>query len=742
MKLSWFVQGVAAVALLAGAVPGAGQRLDKPVRGNAAVAGTALSIDDLYRFKSVAGTEPVGYSWAADNSAVLFLWNDQGATFQDIWSYSPKTGRKTRLTFLGRDSKPEAEARGIAQAVYLDHGRIAFTLGGQLHIRAANGTITKVETDKQAARKLAVSPDGTKLAFVSGTPVDAKNRVTLGGVLWVRNVAAKAGNVARRIAGDDDPKIYISDFQWSDDSRAIAFEQSDDRLMPERDILYYAKGKPQNNRVIRAFPGDETTKARVGVVTLASGATTFYERPDPKHHIWGFGLSSDGKRLFVSGSDMEAKEHTIYVYDVATGARETFYQLAEPHHIRPDWQVAWAPGDDGLIILTDRDGWLQLYHQKSAGAAPRQITSGEWEIASFEVDRVNRQIYFLSNKSYLAERQVYRVSLAGGAIERISGAAPGTHKPVYSPDFRLAADWFSDDMTPPELYVADLTRLGAKQVQVTKSPLPEFYQQTWAKVGYVEFPSHIDGKTLLGRVMLPANYDPAKKYPVIVGSVYSDGVQNQWGGRRAHPTWGIDQYLVAQGYIVLTVNVRGSWGQGRAHNQTQHHSYGTMDINDLESGVRYLVAQGYADPKRIGLWGSSYGGLMTIMSLAKKPGVYAAGIAGAPATNVWHAYPGQMWIMGPPTGPDMPGRYERQSPLYQIQGVKDPLMIIHGSRDPVVLYSDTIALAEKMIANQQMFELVTLPGANHGWDNEGTVQTRFAFKKMADFFDRNVKNKQ
>lgn len=739
MKRSWTVT---AALLALSAAPLAAQRIDTPVAGKAAVAGTSLSLDDLYRFQSIVGTEPVGYSWAADGSAVLFLWNDTGATFQDIWSYVPATGRKTRLTFLGLDAKPEAEAKGIAQAVYLNRGRIAYTLGGQLYVREADGSVAKVESDKQAIRKLAVSPDGTKLAFVSGNPVDPKNRVTMGGNLWVRDTAARGGNVARQVVGSDDPKVYVDDFQWGDDSRTIAFQQNDDRLMPERDILYYARGQAQNNRVIRAFPGDETTKARVGIVSIAGGAPRFFERPDAKHHIWNYGLSADGKRLFVSGSDMEVKEHTIYVYDVGSGRRETFYQLRDPKHIRPDWQVAWAPGDDGLVILTDRDGWLQLYHQTAAGTKPRQLTSGKWEIASFEVDRAHRQLYFLANESYLAERQIYRVPLAGGKVERVSAPAPGTHKPVYSPDFRYAADWFSDDMTPPELYVADLMKPGAKAAQVTKSPLPDFYKQTWAKVGYVEFPSHVDRQTILGRLMLPANYDPKKRYPLIVGSVYSDAVQNQWGGRRAHPTWGIDQYLVAQGYIVLSVNLRGSWGQGRDHNQAQLNSYGTTDINDLESGVRYLVAKGYADPKRVGLWGSSYGGLMTIMSLAKKPGVYAAGIAGAPATNVWHAYPSQMWIMGPPTGPDMPGRYERQSPLYQVQGVRDPLMIVHGTRDPVVLYSDTVALTEKMIANQQMFELVPLPGANHGWDNEGTVQTRFAFKKMVDFFDRNVKNKR
>lgn len=710
-----------------------------PAAGTASVPGTSFSLDELYRYKSLVGLEPLGYSWAADSSAVLFLWNDEGYSFRDIWSYSPRTGQKTRLTFLGKDSKPEAEAKGIAQVVFLSNGRIAFTLGGQLHIREADGKVVKVETDKRGIRKLAVSPDGAKLAFIAAAP--AGTPVAGGGQLWVRDVRVGEGATATRLVGSDDPKLYIEDFKWADNGKAIAFQQADDRAMPERDIYYDAKGKLQNNRVIRAFPGEETSKTTVGVVDLATGTSRLFERPDAKHDVWGYGLSHDGKRLFVSSADMEAKEHSIYLYDAATGARETFYQLREPKHLRPDWEVAWAPGDDGLIILTDRDGWLQLYQQKKAGEAPHQITSGKWEIASFEVDAKNKQLYFTANKSALQDRQLYRVSIAGGKIEQMSGPAGGTHEPVYSPDFSKIADWYSNDDLPPELFVIDTAKPG-KAAQVTKSPQPDFYGQTWAKTRYVQFPSHVDGMNLLGRVSVPANFDPSKKYPVIVGSVYSDAVHNQWGGRRAHPTWGIDQYFVAQGYIVLTVNIRGSWGQGRDHNQTQYESYGETDINDLESGVRYLIAQGYADPKRIGIWGSSYGGLMTIMSLSKKPGLYAAGIAGAPATNVWHAFPAQMWIMGPPDGPDMPKRYEAQSALYQAKGIRDPLMIIHGTRDSVVLYSDTMALAEQMIQREQMFELVTLPGANHPWDNENIPQTRFSFKKMVEFFDRNVKNRK
>jgi dipeptidyl-peptidase-4 len=728
-KLRYFMGAIAAVLAMA-AVPAAAQRLPRtPVAGTASVPGTTLSLDLLYQPQSIVGNEPVGFTWAADGT-VLFLWNADGHGFRDVWRYHPATGQKQRLTFLGKDAAQQAPQPGVGQVVALGDGRIAYTLAGQVFARSADGTITQLAADKRNINRLGLSPDGKFLAFVAGSPTGAD--------LWV--MPASGALHARRLVGSDNPKIYINSFKWSDRSDAIAFEQNDDTAMPERDIFYHAQGELRNNRVIRAFPGEETTKTTIGVVRVADGMLRLFERPDPKHHVWGFGLSSDGKRLFVSGSDMEVKEHTIYLYDVASGQRQTFYQLNEPKHLRPDWQVEWAPGDDGLIILTDRDGWLHLYHQQAVGAAPRQITRGEWEIASFAVDRRRRQLYFVANKSYLSDRSLYRVPLAGGAVQPVGPQGHGTHEPVYSPDFANIADWYSNDTTPPELHVIDTRRPG-RNVQVTTSPRPEFTTQTWARVGYIEFSSHVDGQTLLGRVSLPANYDPTRRYPLIVGSVYSDSVRNQWGGRRAHPTWGLDQYFVAQGYIVLNVNVRGSWGQGRAHNQSQYHSYGETDINDLESGVRYLVSQAYVDPRRVGLWGSSYGGLMTIMSLAKKPGVYAAGIAGAPATNVWHAYPAQMWIMGNHSGPDMPARFEAQSALYQAKGIRDPLMIIHGTRDPVVLFSDTTTLAEQMIQREQMFELVTLPGANHAWASDNLPQARFAFRKMVEFFNRNVRDR-
>ncbi|NJC07921.1 prolyl oligopeptidase family serine peptidase [Polymorphobacter fuscus] len=713
------------------AVPGVAAQPAK-----APVAGTTLSIDALYQPQSIIGTPPEGYSWAADGSRVLFLWNDEGRRFRDIWVHAVAGGTTSRLT-RAADSAGDAEAIGIAEVVDLGGGRLAYVLAGGLYLRGSDGTVTRIEPGLPSVRQLALSPDGRTLAFVSDMP-GIDGGTARGGVLHVRDAGATAATAARRLAGGDDARVYVKDFQWAHDGRTIAFDEADDRLMPERDIFYYADGKLQNNRVARAFPGDETTRDRIGTVDLASGAVRFHAPADPRDLVWNYGLSRDGRRLFINASDLEAKTHRITVHDVASGERQPFYSWHDPLHVRPDWQVEWAPGDDGLIILTDRDGYFQLHHQKTANSRPRRLTDGRWEVASFTVDADHGQIYFLSNAAHLAERQIYRVPAGGGAVTRVSPATPGTHVPVYAPQFGHAASFFSNDSTPPELVLVDLAR-GGPAVAVTRSPRPEFQAQRWADVRYMTFPSHVDGTPLVARVSLPANYDPAKRYPLIVGSVYSDVVRNQWGGRRAHPTWGLDQYLVGQGYILLNVNVRGSWGQGRVQREGQHHSYGETDINDLESGVRHLVAKGYVDPKRVGIWGSSYGGLMTLMSLAKKPGVYAAGIAGAPASNVWHAYPSEMWIMGPPTGADMPGRYAAQSPLYQSRAIVDPLMIIHGTRDPVVLYSDTAAFSQRLIAGEQPFELVTLPGGNHAWASDNLAQTRFAFKKMTAFFDSHLK---
>ena len=691
-----------------------------------------VTLDAFITQRSLIGTVPDQYAWSPDSSQLAFAWNDSGGQFRDLWIYSPASGKKRRLTTLS--TSPDAPQRGVSGVVWLSKDRLAYTIAGKLFAIDLQGRSTLLEIEKSDVRQLRVSPDGRHLSFVTGGADSSYLHEVAGkSALWVRSSDPASRQPTRQLVAGANSRSFIDSHEWSEDSSRVVFVLGDNSTVPQRDVYYHHKGEPQVYRVNRSFPGEPTTRKRIGVAAVGATAIQWMKLEDEQYPIWNYGLSADGRRLFVNTSDYVIKHHTIYVFDTASGSRETFYDFEDPTNVIPGWQAEWAPGDAGLIILTDRDGYYHLYQQPAAGAPLKQLTRGQWEIESFQVDRKQGQLYFIANESHVAERQLYRVPLAGGQPERLTKRA-GTHSAVYSPDYRYVADDFSSDDLPPDLFVKNLRDTQAEQ-QVTQSPREDFASYQWGVTSYFEFPSHRDGEKLQGRLTVPVDFDRNKQYPLIVGSVYSNTVRNQWG-RGVTPAWGLDHTLPGKGYLVLKVNVRGSWGQGKKFASALIRDYGGIDTDDIESGVRHMIAQGYVDPKRVAIWGSSYGGLMTLMSLFKKPGLYAAGIAGAPATNVAHAYPSQMWVMGEPKGDDFPARYERQSALYQSKGLADPLMIIHGTRDVVVFYSDTIALTERLMAHDKRFELVTLPGGNHSWATDSPDQTRFAYQKMLDFFDR------
>ena len=442
-----------------------------PTKARAADTTFSFDLDAIYSSPSIVGTTPQAAVWSMDGNHVAFLWNDEGHTFRDVWVYSLVTTEKRRLTELARSTAFDQEHPGISEVIWLGNSEnsIAYVLNKQLYVRGADGVTQQIEADRGVIGQLAVSPDGRHFSFVAD------------GSLWVRSNDVATSKPSRKLVDRGNPQAEVESYYWSADSKGIAFQLTDNSFLPERDIYYYAGGGLQNNRVSRAFPGDETAHFRIGFVRLEKQQPRFFERPDDKHHIWSYALSRNGKSLFINSSDLLVKEHTVYIYDVASGSRETFYKEYDAKHLRPDWKVAWAPEDDGLIILTDRDGYLHLYHQKTAGSKSQALTSGPWEISDFKVDALEGQIYFIANKSHLAERQIYRVPVVGGAIERVSAENPGTHDPVFSPDMRHAATFFSNDATPLELYVIDLDSKETKRV--TQSPRPEFYQQSWANIG-------------------------------------------------------------------------------------------------------------------------------------------------------------------------------------------------------------------------------------------------------------------
>ncbi len=697
-----------------------------------------FDLDVLYAVPRIDGTPPVAPQWSHDGSRLAFLWNDSGGAFRDVWLHEVESGRTRRLTHYGEDVEPASMRRGVAELSWSasENSRLHYVLDGALHVLELGTDTLRPEPDRARVRQVSPSPDGTRIAFVDGGPRDLQAfEFERGGGLWVRG-ASMDSDPAREFVPADDDTQFIERYQWSSDGTRIVFVRADYGEVPARDIHYHSDGEHRVRTVRRAFPGDPTPRREIGLLEVASGDIRWLERTDTLRPIWGFGISGDGTRVFVSESDFLIKRHEVYVYTLDEGVRELHYGRDEPDNTFPGWQVEWAPGDEGLIVLADPDGYLHLHHQPESDAPLRALTSGEWEIESFSVDRENAMLYFVGNDTHPSERHVYRVSMNGGEPERLT-SKPGSHEPTLSPDHRRAAVRFSSDRAPWALYLYE-NRAGGEPRLITAPPDEAFARYEWAEVRYPRFGSDVDGTMLTGRLLVPPDFDPDRQYPLIVGTIYPNTVRNQWGGGSVLPVWGLDQYLVSRGYLVFAVDVRGSAGHGRAFSRGLIGDYGGIDTADVASGVRHLVAEGFVDQDRIGLWGWSYGGLMTLMSLAKYPELYRVGVADAPATNVWHAFPEQMWVMGEREGDDYPDRYRRMSARFHVDRIDHPVMILHGTADAVVLYSDSVAVAEIMIEREAQFEFVPMPGSSHVWADSSPARLRFGYRKIAEFLEAHL----
>jgi dipeptidyl-peptidase-4 len=304
----------------------------------------------------------------------------------------------------------------------------------------------------------------------------------------------------------------------------------------------------------------------------------------------------------------------------------------------------------------------------------------------------------------------------------------GTHLPVVSPDGTTIATLHSDDVTPPELYLGDASG-GGPERRVTQSPPPEYASYPWGTPRYVHFQSPGHPLTLHARILEPPALDRSAKHAVLFGPVYSNSARNRWNG-----LYGLlQQYLVSRGFIVVQVDIRGSSGYGRDFREKFLMDWGGGDLDDLEAGVNYMKTLPYVDSARFGIWGTSYGGTLTVFMLFKKPGLFTAGVAAAPAVDPFFFGPDDVAIARTPqTNPEA---FERGNAGKYAANLRDHLLIIHGMQDDVVPFKTSVALAEHLMRLGKDFDFAFAPAATHAW-TQREHYARYLFGKLVAHFER------
>lgn len=724
-----------ALCLLVAALPArAADKTDAPTP-------RPLTLERLYSLPWVTGTQPVNPAWSPDSRRLAFLWNDEGTPFRDIWMTDAAGGKPVRVTTLPRPESPadpgtditrleqveRAETDdGISELAWAPDGRhLLFILHGRIYRVLPGEAPQPLGAGQPAASDLAASTPARAIAWLAA------------GDLWVMDWKSTPP-APRKLRAPGRKDVGVESFAWSADGRQLAFVEADASQVPRRGIPDYLGEATRLVEVKRAFPGEPSPTRRLGVIAAAGGDVQWMALGDnPLDQIFSVRWSPDGKQLLVDKSDLYIKDRRLLVLDPDTGKARLLVHEADAHNVTAEWWADWAPDGEGVYFTSDRDNDYHVYHQALAGGEPKAITKGDWAVFSASISPAAKALFVVGNEGNAESRRVYRVALDGGILQALT-PAEGAHHPLVSPDGKHLADLYSNDVTPPDLYLQSTaagTTSNARR-QVTHSPLAEFNDYHWVAAKYVVFPNVNDATPVHARLTLPPDFDPAKKYPAILGSVYSNSVHNEWGGRVYHPTWGLDQFLAQHGYVVMNVDISGSSGHGKAFRQRIREDYGGVDVDDLYSGTRWLVDQGFVDARRIGLWGSSYGGLLTTMSMFRYPDAYQAGVAGAPATNVFHALTGEMQTMMAPQ--DHQAQYAKSSAYLRSGELKGHLMLIHGMRDNIVLFKDSVSLVQRLILQGKDVDFVVLPNAPHGWDTRGLAQTRYAFRKLYEHFQRHL----
>ena len=521
-----------------------------------------------------------------------------------------------------------------------------------------------------------------------------------------------------------------SGYWWAPDSSAIAYLELDEHAVAKYTIQNNIDDPTENETDRYPRAGEANPVARVLVQPITGGERRAMDIGSDKEILiprveW----LPDSKRLAIQRLARLANVLQLTIADASSGQARVV--LTEKSKAWVDvTDILWFSKDSNRFIWgSARSGYLHLYAYKTDGTEVAQITHGDWDVESVDgVDENGGLIYFTATEQGPLERQIYRVAMDGSGFARVSRES-GWHFADFSPDASACIDTHSNVMTP---FQQDLVAGDGKQIAVVHESSRDVESYGLSPVEFLHVKAQ-DGTPLNASMVKPSNFDPAKKYPVIVYTYGgpSQVVRNMWMGG----TFLFNQFMAQKGFLIFSVDNHGSMGRGRAFEETLYHNIGVQELADQRAGVAYLRTLPFVDGQRIGIWGWSYGGLMTLLALFEAPQDFKVGFAGAPPSD-WLQYDSIVSerILGLPK--DDPEAYRRASPLYFVKGLEGKLMIGQGTGDDNVHLINTMLVLNEAIKYDKNIEVVLLPGRGHGAsDPAGRI---YLMKRVASFFEKNL----
>jgi len=642
------------------------------------------------------------YAWSPDGKKVLVFTNAKPVwrlnTRGDYWVLDRAAGNLRQLG--GAEAKPST----LMFAKFSPDGnRVAYVRENNLYVEdLATGKITALTTD------------GSR-TLINGT------------FDWVYE--------------EELMDYYADGWRWSPDGKSIAFWQlnadsvKNFHLINNTDSIYSRVIPIQYPKV-----GETNSAARVGVVSAAGGPTRWLEiEGDPRNHYIGrmnWAASSD--EVILQRLNRLQNQNEVMLGDARTGKVRTVLVERDSTWVDLVDDLVWLDGGKSFTWVSERDGWKHVYAVSRDGTKTRAVTKGDFDVLDIQgIDPKGGWLYYIASPENPVQRYLFRTRLDGkGKPERLSPAREaGTHAYDVAPSYRYAIETYSSLGNPPIIRLVHLPSHQPIRTLVDN-------QRLRTKVGalrrgsieWLEIEAE-DGLKMPGVLLKPADFDSTRKYPLlffVYGGPGGAQVNDVWGGYYLWHTM-----LTQKGYLVAIVDNRGTpVPLGRRFRKAIYGQLGVIETRDQATAARALIARPYVDASRVGIWGWSYGGFMTLNVLFQHPDIYRTGVAVSPVTH-WSLYDNVYTERFNGLISDNREGYDRGSPLSYVKGLRGNLLLIHGGGDDNVHYQNTEMLINALVAANRPFEMMEYPNRTHCICQGKGTQVHL-FDLVTRFLDRNL----
>ncbi|MCM3875555.1 MAG: S9 family peptidase, partial [Thermoanaerobaculia bacterium] len=654
-----------------------------------------------------------GFTWRDEARVTWVVSEDTGPEAPaTLWEFDAKSGRKTVLfppvsvkDRAGKERKLSARGglwspRGDVLLVAFDH---------DLWLLAPGAGPRRLTNDPDDEESPTFSPDGSRVAYVKKSDLftleraaGVETRLTATGGEHVFNGVLDwvyEEELARRRGRRS--------YEWAPDSAAIAYLCLDENRVPAFPVVDFT---PVNGKVLpQRYPksGDPNAIPSVHVVDLTGRETaSFTPAPDDVYVAPELAWTADGRQVCFLLLDRPQTTLDVFLLPRLGGAPKKLLTETDPA-----WVNAIEPprflADGTFLFRSERTGFFHLYRHASDGTLVNALTAGGWMIdGPWAVDARAGLVFFTATEKDPRERHVYRAKLDGTGLMRITQER-GSHSFVPSPGGGFFVSTYSNATTPPRTIVR--TAAGAL-VGVLDDTAGSWAGYALSSVEMGSFKGS-DGTLFYTRLVKPGDFDPARKYPAIVfvyGGPHAQEVQDRWTTAS-----GLDHFLASKGFLVWTMDNRGSWGRGHAFETPIFRNMGAQELKDQLEGVAELKKKPFVDAARLGIWGWSYGGYLTLFAVTHTDGTFKCAVAGAPVTD-WKFYDSiytERYMKRPA---DNPKGYKASSPLEAAKNLSTKLLVMHGTADNNVHMQNSIDFLDELMKARVDFVFVPLPRQQHG----------------------------